>query len=91
METSTLGLAAGSCDLSYVTDQSLRSAVVVPAQARVGGTWEALSHLGPTMLKTCLCVIAEVKDLLVASAGPLSLASFDCRLRGREEKGEPPQ
>lgn len=56
-----------------------------------GGPCEALSHLGPTMLITCLCVIAEVRDLLVASAGPLSLASFDCGLRGREETGEPPQ
>lgn len=43
------------------------------------------------MLVTCLCVIAVVKDLLVASAGPLSLASFDCRLQGREEREEPPQ
>lgn len=38
-----------------------------------------------------LYVVAVVKDLLVANAGPLSLASFGCRWQGREERGEPPQ
>lgn len=72
--------------------QSLRSAVLYLAQARGEGvTCEALSCLGPIMLITCWCVIAVVKDLLVGSAGPLSLASFDCRLQGMEEMGEPPQ
>lgn len=64
---------------------------VVPAPAWRGGTCEALSHLGPTMLKTYLYVVAVMKDLLVANAGPLSFASFGCRLQGREERGEPPQ
>lgn len=65
---------------------------VVPARAWRGGTCEeALSHLGPTMLKVYLYVVAVVKHLLVANAGPLSFASFGCRLQGREERGEPPQ
>jgi len=52
-----------------------------------------VSYLGPTTLIKCSCGIsvAQEKDLLVESAGPLSLASFDCRLQGREERGEPPQ
>lgn len=64
---------------------------VVPAPAWGGGTCEALSHLGPTMLKMYLYVVAVVKDLLVGNAGPLSRASFGCRLQGRKERGEPPQ
>lgn len=63
----------------------------MPAPAWGGSTCEALSHLGPTRLTTCLCVVAVVQDLLVASAGPLSRASFGCRLQGREEREEPPQ
>lgn len=66
---------------------------ILPAQVGAGvrGTCEAPSHLHPTMLITCWCMIARTEDLLVASAGPLSLASFDCRSQGREERGEPPQ
>lgn len=65
---------------------------VVPAPAWRGGMCEeALSHLGPTMVKVYLYVAAVVKHLLVANAGPLSFASFGCKSQGREERGEPPQ
>lgn len=60
---------------------------VVPALVTQCHTW------GPTMLMLCShgILVARRRDLLIGSAGPLSLASSESRLQEREERGEPPQ
>lgn len=92
METSTLRLAAGSCYLSCVTDEMPRR-VVLSLHVLRGALVTQCHTWGPTMLTMCSrgILVARRRDLLIGSAGPLSLASSESRLQGREERGEPPQ